>query len=326
MSYLEISKIHPKLGKLLEAEHKIGSRAAEEFAAAHGVTVEDIVNMRVSGKLILGMNRAISQGRANEVNKRIPKDVKFDRKDAGGVEVEWVYVPSADDEKLYFHLFGGGYIMGNLNTRKYSPYLYSRSSNMRCLNVGYRLAPEHPYPAALEDSIIAYKWLMDQGYDPKKVIICGESAGGGLTMATMLKLRELELPLPAGAVMQSPWVDLKLQGKSLKEFYNYEPELASGVRAMASLYAKNENRKNPFISPIYADLAGLPPLLFQVGGIEILRDEVILLAERAKEVGLDVTLEVYERMNHVFQNFADKLEESKEAWRNIAIFVKKYIN
>lgn len=326
MSYLEVAKIHPKLGRLLEKGAVVSAKAAEKFAAKHGVSVEDITNMRVKGALLLGMNRHMSAATALEAYKRIPNDVAFDRVDAGGVESEWIYVPDATEKKVFFHLFGGGYIMGNLEIRRWSPYLYSKETHMRCLNVGSRLAPEHPYPAALEDSINAYKWLLAQDIDPKDVIICGESAGGGLTMAIMLKLRDLELPLPVAAVMQSPWVDLRGRGKSLKEFYKYEPELASGAKAMASLYSGNNSRKNPYISPVYAELEGLPPLLIQVGGNEVLRDEAILLAERAKTSGVDITLEVYDGMTHVFQGFADKLEESMDAWKNIGSFVEKYIN
>ena len=215
--------------------------------------------------------------------------------------------------------------MGTLQTRRWSPYLYSKLTSMRVLNVGYRLAPEFPYPAALEDALNAYRWLLDLGFNPKKIIICGESAGGGLTMATMLKLRELDLPLPAAAVMQSPWVDLRARGKSLKRFYKYEPELAVGVKAMARLYANKESLKNPYISPVYADLHNLPPILIQAGGIEVLLDESILLAERAKEAGVDVTIEIYGGMTHVFQSFAETLEESMKAWKSIRDFVKKHL-
>lgn len=326
MAYLEIAKVHPKLGCLIEREAKISAKFAEEFAAKHGVTVDDITSLRLDASLLLGMNRYIDTVTALDTNKSIPNDVLFDRVDAGGVESEWIYVSSAAEEKVFFHLFGGGYIMGNLDNRRWSPYLYSRETNMWCLNVGYRLAPEHPYPAALEDSITAYKWLLDQDFAPKNIIICGESAGGGLAMATMLRLRDLELPMPAGAVMQSPWVDLMGRGESLKEFYKFEPELVIGSKLMALLYAKGNNWKNPYISPVYADLDGLPPLLIQAGGIEAIRDEVILLAKRAETSGVEVTLEVYERMTHVFQRFADKLDESMDAWKNIRSFVEKHIN
>jgi len=326
MSYLEVAKIHPKLGGLLEKDTKFSAKAAEEFAAKHGVSVEDINSMRVDGALLLGMHRYIDTLIALEDNKHIPKDVTFKRVDAGGVESEWIYVPDANEKKVFFHLFGGGYIIGNLDSRRWSTFLYSRETKLRCLNVGYRLAPEHPYPAALEDSITAYKWLLTQDIDPKNIIICGESAGGGLTMATLLKLRDLELPLPAAAVMQSPWVDLRRKGKSLEMFYKYEPVLASLVNVIALLYAGNNSQRNPYISPVYADLEELPPLLIQAGSIEVIRDDAILLAKRAKTSGIDVTLEVYEGMTHVFQNYADKLKESIEAWKSIGKFVEKHLN
>lgn len=326
MSYLEVSKIHPKLGKLLERDAEISAKAAEEFAAKHGVSVEDLTIKKVNGLLLLGMHRYIDTVTALETNKNIPEDVTFKRVDAGGVESEWVYVSNADDKKVFFHLFGGGYIIGNLDSRRWSPLLYSRETNLRCLNVGYRLAPEHPYPNALEDSISAYKWLLTQDFDPKNIIICGESAGGGLTMATMLKLRELGLPMPAAAVMQSPWVDLINAGKSFEEFYKYEPVLASLLEIIAVLYSGTKNKKDPYISPIYADLEGLPPLLIQAGGIEVIRDQAILLAEQAKSFGVDTTLEIYERMTHVFQRYANELEESMDAWKSIRKFVESYIS
>lgn len=200
-----------------------------------------------------------------------------------------------------------------------------RGTNLRCLNVGYRLAPEHPYPAALEDSITVYKWLLAQDFDPQKIIISGESAGGGLTIATMLKIRELNLPMPAAAVMLSPWVDLEGNATSLRTNYKYEPIVANGSKLMAVLYAGTKDKKDPYISPIYADLRGLPPLLFQAGGIEVIRDEVVSCAEKAKNSGVAVTSEIYERMTHVFQRFGDMLEESIDAWKSVRDFVMKYI-
>ena len=135
MSYLEFAKKHVKLSKLLENEEKIKTKAAEDFAAKHRVIVEDIINMRVRGELLIGMHRARSAAIAHYNNEKIPKDVIFEKSNAKGVEVEWIYVPGAYEKKLFFHLFGGGYMMGNLDTRKWSPYLYSRETNMRCLNV-----------------------------------------------------------------------------------------------------------------------------------------------------------------------------------------------
>ena len=325
MSYLEVAKVHPKLGKLLEENFELTSKAGEEFAKKKGVSLEALTSMQAGWDLLIEYNRNKATVSSLEHAKQIPDNVTFEKVNTGDIQSEWIYVPQSSEEKIFFHLFGGGYIMGTLPTRRFSPYMYSRETNMRVLNVGYRLAPEHPYPAALEDSLSAYRWLLDSGIKPKNIIICGESAGGGLTMATMLKLRELQLPLPVAAVMQSPWVDLRTKGKSLKTFYKYDPDLAIGARAMARLYANKENLRNPFISPLYADLHDLPPLLIQAGGIEVLLDESVLLAEKAKVAGVEVTLEVYEGMTHTFQGFGDQLEESKKAWKSIGDFVKRHL-
>jgi acetyl esterase/lipase len=325
MSYLEVEKIHPKLGALLKKNDSISTKIAEEFATKNGVSLDDITSMKVKPVLLLHMHRYIDRLVAIEENNCIPKDVKFNRIITGNVESEWVYTSDTDDQKVLFHLFGGGYIMGNLDTRRWISSLYMRETNIRCLNIGYRLAPEHPYPAALDDSITAYKWLLTQNINPKNVVFCGESAGGGLAMATLLKIRELELPMPTAAIMISPWVDLEGSGMYLRKNYKYEPILADGAKLMAVLYAGKNSKKDPYISPIFADLRGLPPLLFQAGGIEVIRDEVVSCAEQAKNSEVDVTLEVYERMTHVFQRLGDKLEESMNAWKSIRNFVEKHI-
>ncbi|MFX0074028.1 MAG: alpha/beta hydrolase [Candidatus Hermodarchaeota archaeon] len=325
MSFQEVAKIHPQLGELLKEKEALSAKFAEEFATKNGVSVDDITSMKVKPLLLLGMHRYIDKYVAFEENSRIPNIVQFNRIKTGDVESEWVYTADADDQKILFHLFGGGYIMGTLDTRRWIASIYMRKTNTRCLNVGYRLSPEHPYPAALKDSITAYKWLLSQNFDPQKIIFSGESAGGGLAMATMLKIRELELPMPAAAVLISPWVDLEGTGNSLKTNYKYEPIVADGAKLMALLYAGKHDKKEPYISPIYANLEGLPPLLFQAGGIEVIRDEVVKCAELAKKSGVDATLEVYDRMTHVFQRLGDKLEESVDAWKSIRDFVNKYI-
>ena len=326
MSYLEVAKIHQKLGNLLEKNFKTSNNIAEEFAIKNGVSVDDITSMRVKPILLLGMHRYIDNIIAIEENGFIPNNVQFKRIKTGNIESEWVYTADLDEQRILFHLFGGGYIMGTLDTRRWIASLFMRETNIRCLNVGYRLAPEYPYPAALEDSISAYKWLLTQKYDPKKIIFCGESAGGGLAIAAMLKFRELELPMPAMAVLISPWVDLEGKGKSLNANYKYEPIVADGAKLMAQLYAGKHNKSDPYISPIYAELRGLPPLLFQAGGIEVIRDEVELIAEQAKKSGVEVTLEVYDRMTHVFQRLGNKLEESIDAWRSIRNFINKHVS
>jgi acetyl esterase/lipase len=325
MAYQEVAKIHPKLGELLEEIAIKSNRIAEEFANKNGLSVDDITSMRVKPILLLEMHRYIDKINALEENSSIPNEVQFNRIKTGNVKSEWVYTTDTDDQRLLFHLSGGGYIMGVLDTRQWIASLYMRGTNTRCLNVGYRLAPEHPYPAALDDSISAYKWLLAQDFDPQNIIFCGESAGGGLAMALMLKIKVLGLPMPAAAVLISPWVDLVGKGNSLKTNYKYEPVVADGTKLMATLYAGNHNKDDPYISPIYGELGDLPPILFQAGGIEVIRDEVELIAERAKNSGVDAILEVYDRMTHVFQRFGDKLEESIDAWKSIRNFVKKHI-
>ncbi|MHA1931378.1 MAG: alpha/beta hydrolase [Promethearchaeota archaeon] len=322
MSYEEISKVHEELGKLMEESFQLGQKQTQEFASQNNVSVEDLEGGNVEPMMIFKFYRYLSDSSGMINNKQIPLDVTIERINIGELPVEWIYVPGASEHKVYLTLFGGGYMMGNLESRRWIPYLLSRTTNYRCLNIGYRLAPEHPFPAALDDSISAYQWLLDKGFDPNNIIIGGESAGGGLTMATLLKLKELKLPLPKAAVMMSPWVDLTGNGKSLETNYKYEPILAEGVKSMGVVYAGGKSIKNPFISPVFADLGGLPPLLIQAGGIEALLDDSILLSERAKSAGVQVTLEVYENMTHVFQSFGDLLSESKKAFDNIKKFIE----
>jgi len=322
MSYKEISKVHEELGKLMEEGFQFGQKVAQEFASQNSVSVEDLEGGKVEPMMLIKFYRHLSDSSGIINNEKIPGDVTIERINIGELSAEWIYVPGAFKQKIYLTLFGGGYIMGKLESRRWIPYLLSKVTNYRCLNIGYRLAPEHPFPAALDDSISAYQWLLDKGFDPNNIIIGGESAGGGLTMATLLKLKELKLPLPKAAVMMSPWVDLTASGKSLETNYKYEPELAEGVKAMAMVYTGGKSTKNPLISPVFADLGGLPPLLIQAGGIEAILDDSILLAERAKSAGVQVTLEVYEKMTHVFQIFGDLLSESKKSFDNIKKFIE----
>jgi len=322
MSYKEISKVHEELGKLMEESFQLGQKLTQEFASKNNVSVEDLVGGKVELLMFLKFNRYFYDSLGIINNEKIPGDVTIERINIGELPAEWIYVPEASEHKIYLTLFGGGYFTGKLESRRWIPYLLSKVTNYRCLNIGYRLAPEHPFPAALDDSISAYQWLLAKDIDPNNIIIGGESAGGGLTIATLLKLKELKLPLPKAAVMMSPWVDLTASGKSLETNYKYEPEIAEGVKLMASVYAGGKSTKNPLISPVFADLGGLPPLLIQAGGIEAILDDSILLAERAKSAGVQVTIEVYEKMTHVFQAFGDLLSESKKAFDNIKKFIE----
>jgi acetyl esterase/lipase len=324
VAYEEISKVHEKLGKLIEKSFEFRRKVAREFATQKGIPLRDLASGNVDARTLIEFNRYISHNLGAERAKNIPKEVVKEQFKIGGIPAEWISIPGSDQEKVYFTLFGGGYIMGTLRSRRLIPYHISLSTNFRCLNIEYRLAPEHPFPAALEDAIESYKWLISNGFEPKNIIIGGESAGGGLAIATLMKLKELELPLPAAGVLMSPWADLTGSGESINRYQKFEPLIKDGLEAMAKAYAQKESLTNPLISPIFADLTGLPPLLIQAGGIEALVDDSITLAERAKKAGVEVTLELYENMTHVFQNFGEELSESRKAFENINEFIQKF--
>ncbi|MFW9875705.1 MAG: alpha/beta hydrolase [Candidatus Thorarchaeota archaeon] len=325
MAYQEISKVHKELADLIEESFEVRRKIAREFATQKGIPLRDLASGNVDGKTMLEFNRFISDNLGEERARSIPKDVDIEQFKIGNIPAEWISVPGAHEDKVFFHLFGGGYIMGTLKSRRTIPYHLSRTTNLRCLNLEYRLAPEHPFPAALEDALESYKWLISEGFDPEKIVIGGESAGGGLAIATLLKLKELNLPLPAGGVLMSPWADLTGSGESIIRNQKFEPLIKDGIVNMAKMYAQKESLDNPLISPVFADLKGLPPLLIQAGGIEALVDDSNMLAERAQKDGVKVKLEVYENMTHVFQNFGEELPESRKAYECVNEFIQKLI-
>lgn len=322
MAVAEIAKIRPDVAKLVEKENLLVEKAAEEFALKKGVSIDDALELKGNLKLIIELYRYLDKYISSHQNKLIPNDVKFEQIDAGGVPAEWIINPGVKNKQLIFYLFSGGYMLGTSETRRFIPYLLGRETKMRCLNISYRLSPEHPFPAPLEDSINTYKWLLSTGISSNYIIMAGASAGGGLAIATILKLRDLGLPLPIAAVLLSPWVDLTCSGESLKTNAKFAPLGPNIVEIMANAYLNEEDPKNPFASPLYADLRGLPPLLIHAGSIEILLDDSISLAEQAKSAGVNVTLEVWEGMPHVFHNFGDDLPDSKKAIANISKFIQ----
>jgi monoterpene epsilon-lactone hydrolase len=196
---------------------------------------------------------------------------------------------------------------------------------MRALLIEYRLAPEHPFPAAVEDSVAAYRWLLKEGFDPARIAVAGDSAGGGLTVATMVKLRDENEPLPAAAVCLSPWVDMEGIGESMKTRAEVDPIVERGpLLEMAEAYLGGADPRTPLAAPLYADLKGLPPMLIQVGTAEVLLDDSTRLAEEAKKAGVDVTLEPWEDMIHIWQFFASMVPEGRDAVDRIASFIHKH--
>ena len=318
-------KLRSDVKKVRERKNLYTETATNEFLQkkkSEGVEIDE--KMLISdAHIILELNRYVDAYTTLQNKDLIPSGVNFERVDANGVPAEWIIPPDSETDKVLFYLFGGAYVMGTIETRRVLSSLISNSSKIRALLVGYRLAPEHPFPAALDDSIIAYQWLLSNGIKAENIICAGASAGGGLTVATLLKLKELSLPLPAGAVLLSPWTDLALRGESMKLNAEYEPGLSKELLRMTAIsYLGGKKRKNPLISPLYADLKGLPSLLIHAGNIETLRDDSVRLAERAKEAGVNVSLEVWDEMPHVFHSYYNEIPESNEAIEKIGQFIQ----
>ncbi len=253
---------------------------------------------------------------------RLPAPIRCLPVDVNGVPAEWIATPDAGlGVILYLH--GGAYALGSINTHREFVARLAHATHLRGLAINYRLAPEYPYPAALEDATVAYRWLLAQGLSPSQIIIAGDSSGGGLALATMVALRDAGETLPAGAVCISPWTDLAMTGASIESKAKADPILnGDSLKRYASYYAGAHDRMMPLISPTYADLSGLPPALIQVGTDEILLDDARRCAARAREAGVDVTLEVWDEMFHVFQ-LIPFLPETKEALRSITEFVSQ---
>lgn len=257
-----------------------------------------------------------------KISERVASDVKCEPVSAAGVPAEWIAAPGAADDRVILYLHGGGYVVGSINTHRAMVARISRASRARVLAIDYRLAPEHPFPAAVEDATAAYRWLLAQGFKPKKIVISGDSAGGGLVLSALVALRDAGVAMPAAAVPISPWADLEGTGESVKSKASRDPMVnLEGLSSMAKMYIGNQNPKNPLASPIYADYRGLPPMLIHVGEAEILLDDATRVTERAKAAGVEVDLEVWDDMIHVWHVFAKILPEAQQAIDRIGAYV-----
>ena len=253
----------------------------------------------------------------------LPPDVATEPVNANGVPAEWVSVPTSSADRVVLYVHGGAYVIGSINTHRDLAGRIARASGGRVLNVDYRLAPEHPHPAAIDDATTAYRWLLSTGQAPERTAIAGDSAGGGLTLATLVALRDAGDRLPAAGVCLSPWVDLEGIGESMSSRAHLDPMVQKDhLLRMAKLYLGDLHPRTPLAAPLYADLSGLPPLLIQVGTAETLLDDATRIAERAKKAGVDVTLDVWEDMIHVFQAFAPMLPEGQQAIEQIGEYVR----
>jgi len=257
---------------------------------------------------------------------KVPADVTRTKVDADGVRAEWISAPNSTDAATIFYVHGGGYAIGSVNTHAEMVSRISRASGARALSIDYRLAPEYPFPAGLDDALTAYRWLLKEGVDPQGIVIGGDSAGGGLALATLLALRDAGDPLPAAAVLLSPWTDLEGTGESRVTRREADPMINPDLEAVgAKQYAGTHDLDNPLISPLKANLSGLPPMLVQVGDAEVLLDDSTRLVERAKAAGVDATIEVWDEMIHVFQFFGAMLAEAGQATDKLGTFIREHV-
>ena len=284
------------------------------------------IQVRISRRLLRLLfaswsKSSIAEQRAKQETQtrftRLPRHLFCQPVTVNGIPSEWIALPGADS-RIMLYLHGGGYCLGSINASRSLIARLVEATKYKALAIDYRLAPEYPYPAALEDAVAAYRWLLEEGVAPFRILLAGDSAGGGLAIATLVALRDAGLPRPAGAICISPWVDLALAGESIRSRAAADPILdAATLVRYAAAYAGDAPLNSPLISPLYADLSGLPPLLIQVGTEEILLDDAVRLAERAQQAAVSVTLEQWQGLFHVFQA-VPFLPESRQALAQIA--------
>ncbi|HEY0300535.1 MAG TPA: alpha/beta hydrolase, partial [Rhizomicrobium sp.] len=252
-----------------------------------------------------------------------PDGIAIEAGELGGVPVEWITPDGAHPRQVFFHLHGGGYVLGNpAGSRAFTTDLALRA-RCRVVSVDYRLAPEHPFPAAVDDAVAAYRALLAQGTAPGDVAIGGESAGGGLAVATLLAARTEGLPMPGALVAISPWTDMRCTAESFESQAAKDPLLTRrSLKEMADAYMASSDPRHPFASPALGDLSGLPPMLIHVGSDEVLLDDAGALAAAARSHGVEATLEVWPRMIHVWHMFHPMLPEGADAMRDVASFIR----
>lgn len=266
---------------------------------------------------------------AEESNRRmegsLPAGLQASPFELCRMKAEWLIPVGANKEKVILYTIGGGYVSGSCNDHRTLVAKVAQNSGFSVLMFDHRLAPEHPYPAALEDAVTAYRWLLDQGYSPSNILIMGESAGGGLCLATLLALRDQGFPLPVAAVALSPWTDLKLTGES----YRTKAKVCvspPGMNVICSkYYVGDHDPAEPWISPLYGDLHGLPPLFIVVGEYETMLDDSTRFASKAKAAGVDTTLVVGKKMIHCYPLMAPMFPEATQALDKVCGFIKRHL-
>jgi acetyl esterase/lipase len=253
---------------------------------------------------------------------RPPADTRTLAVDADGVSADRVSTRLSECCRHILFLHGGGFILGSPTLYRHFTWRIASAARACVLSIDYRLAPEHPFPAALDDAVTTYRWLLADGADPRRIAVMGDSAGGGLALSLLLRLRDEGIPLPAAAVALSPWTDLALTGASLGVNANADPLVSpEQPRQFVDYYLAGADPCDPYASPLYGNLEGLPPTIFQVGSDELLLDDAVRMADRMRAAGCRIELEIWPRMPHVWHLFAPVMPEARQAIERIGAFV-----
>ena len=290
---------------------------------------------RITSRFVKGINKStIDPAHIAEVRDRLNRMSRF-LKSAFGVSVEattvnglyaeWLRPKAAPDDKVLLYLHGGAYLIGSCRTHRQLVSHIARAAGINILVPEYRLAPEHPFPAAVEDAVGVYRSLLADGFKPGDIFIAGDSAGGGLTVSTLLSLRHSGAPMPAAAVLLSPFLDVTASGESATTRADQDPWFdAKDLVVVADNYCTDTgDLKNPLVSPVFANVAGLPPTFIQVGDDEILLSDATRFAALMQEAGLEVELEIWPEMWHVFQLLVGKMPESRKAIGKIGAYIRE---
>lgn len=274
-----------------------------------------------------GLTLEERRARMDDIGDRFPApdDAVVEPVEIAGCKAEWVSASGADQDRVMLYVHGGGYVQGSLHSHRNMVYEIARAMDGRVLNLDYRLAPEHPFPAAVDDMVAAWQALLDSGVDPAKASFGGDSAGGGLVIAALVQARDKGLPLPACACCISPWTDLVGTGQTMETKASADPMVdREALTFFSDLYMNGADAAQPLASPLYADLSGLPPLLVQVGTAETLLDDSRRLAARARHAGTMVEYVEWADMPHIWHIFAPLLQASRDAVTELGDFVKRH--
>jgi epsilon-lactone hydrolase len=256
----------------------------------------------------------------------LASDVTVEKITVGGVPAEWTCTPDADATTVVLYVHGGGYVIGSLDSHRHLVAEIGRACGARALAVDYRLAPEHPFPAPVEDALAAYRFLLGSGIKPGRIAIAGDSAGGGLVVAAMLAIRGAGLPLPGCGWCISPWVDMQSTGASMVDNAARDPTVQkAGILDFAGIYLAGADPRSPLASPIHGELRGLPPLLIQVGAVETLLDDALMLARAASLADVYVDLQIWPEMIHVWHQWFTQLGAGRRAIAAGGAFVREYL-